>query len=333
MRLRASDAVNATMRIEELKQLCRAHLRGWVAASGCFLAEVFPERQIFVRELDRMSIYRLSRGAQVGLAAFAIMTSGWAIAVVIGLVFGGPAPRVREAGNVVAVKLELAPKPAAASLEAAAPPDPEDEVAAVADPAGEAAAEDEMGQVLTGPEVAGYGIFAPVDEPAAEAAGASLALSFPGEADHPCGSNHEPERPQAARGDAVDRLRNQLAAISERVFALATRGLGAPAPAEDAIPSARVTEEAGEAALAQMASLERHVDRLASGVTALRSAETELVLSIQPQLAYFIATAERVIERAGTDLDDVFQERTKPKRTAEGGPFIAAISGPLAAER
>ncbi len=107
------------MRIEELKRLCLARLRGCRTATERFIAETFPERQILIRELDRMSIYRLGRGAQLGVAAFAIMTSGWAIAVVIGLVFGGPPPRAREAGTVVAVKLEPAAKPPIIISEAA----------------------------------------------------------------------------------------------------------------------------------------------------------------------------------------------------------------------
>jgi murein DD-endopeptidase MepM/ murein hydrolase activator NlpD len=147
---------------------------------------------------------------------------------------------------------------------------------------------------------------------------------------------HVAEKAEQARGrgaDVLERLQAQLASVSERVFGLATRGLGAPAPAEDVRVAGSSGEEGEAAALAQMASLERHVDRLATGVSALHSAESELLREVQPQLAFFIATAERVIERAGMDLDDVFQERTKPRRTAEGGPFIAAISGPLAAER
>lgn len=330
--------MNATLRIEELRQLCRARLRAGTAAATRFLAETFPEWQILIRELGRMSIYRLGRGAQLSLAAFAIMTSGWAIAVVIGLIFGGPAPQGREVATVVAVKLEPALKPVAAAPEvAAAPPDPEDEASA-ADGSGADPIMDDVAAEAAIPAGAAEEAFEPADEPVDEhfaAAAADVRLDHPFEAQHACAREPEQhaEAPDDDGGAMIGRLRTQLAAISERVFALATRGLGAPAPAED-VRGARLTDEEGEAAaLAQMASLERHVDRLATGVSALRSAETELVRELQPQLAYFIATAERVIERAGMDLDDVFQERTKPRRTAEGGPFIAAISGPLAAER
>lgn len=189
----------------------------------------------------------------------------------------------------------------------------------------------------------------PVPEPAPEPAsvpGDLAAVAEPATAD-PAGLTidsadaeracaHVAEKAEQAQGrgaDVLERLQAQLASVSERVFALATRGLGAPAPAEDVRVAGSSGEEGEAAALAQMASLERHVDRLATGVSALHSAESELLREVQPQLAFFIATAERVIERAGMDLDDVFQERTKPRRTAEGGPFIAAISGPLAAER
>ena len=334
------------MRIEELKQLCLACLRECRVIATRFLTETFPERQILIRELDRMSIYRLGRGPQLGLAAFAIMTSGWAIAVVIGLVFGGPSPRPREVGTVVAVKLEPAVKPPISIPGAAAPPGPEpNDEAAVAEEvvsAGTAnggAAEvpvDVQGDVLFDVELANQAM-EPGEEPAArdgQTSKVGATVQHLADAARSCGHAAVPAAQAHREGDAVlDRLRTQLAAISERVFALATRGLGASAPAEDA-RGARIMEEEGEAAaLAQMASLERHVDRLASGVSALRSAENELLREFQPQLAYFIATAERVIERAGMDLDDVYQERTKPRRTAEGGPFIAAISGPMAAER
>lgn len=328
------------MRIEELRRLCRVRVRASGSAALRLVEESFPERQILIRQLDRISIYRLGRGAQLTMAAFAIVTAGWAVAVVIGLVFGGPAPRPRDAGTVVAVKLEPAGKapiivpreiPREVTREVAVPSDREDLAAAV-------------DEVATGAVVSG----APLDD-AAEPAQAPTAATGPvvAAAEQPVEAHRlchrEPEKepepepeqaPSAPKDDSVlDQLRSQLAAVSERVFALATRGLGAPAPAEDARNALSLEEEGEAAALAQMASLERHVDRLANGVSALRSAETELLREVQPQLAYFIATAERVIERAGMDLDDVFQERDKPRRTAEGGPFIAAISGPLAAER
>lgn len=354
-------------RIGELKQLCLARLRGWrsgaervlreiIAARlrAChggiarFFAKTFPERQILVRELDRISVFRLGRGLQLGLAAFAIIASGWAIAVVIGIVFAGPPGGGRDGATVVALELEPAPRSAPIIAEISAAPAAEAEPAAVVPvPAADPPLEDLAPELFQDEEPIEQAAAEPADEPAEELAEepaeeparaddreVSPAPADAGDAARSCAHLAEEARQRAGAGDAVlERLRTQLAAVSERVFALATRGLGAPAPAEDA-RHARGLEEAGEtAALAQMASLERHVDRLATGVSALRSAETDLLREVQPQLAYFIETAERVIERAGMDLDDVFQEGTKPRRSAKGGPFIAAISGPLAAER
>lgn len=318
------------MRIEELTRLCLMRVRASGSAALRLVEETFPERQILIRELDRISIYRLGRGAQLTMAAFAAVTAGWAVAVVIGLVFGGPAPRPRDAGIVVAVKLDPAGKPPII-VPRDIPREIPREVAVPSERDYLLAAVDEIAPLDDAAE--------PAQAPTAATNPAVAAVEQPVEARRLCHREPEPkpepeQTPSAPKDEAVlDRLRSQLAAVSERVFALATRGLGAPAPAEDARNALSLEEEGEAAALAQMASLERHVDRLASGVSALRSAETELLREVQPQLAYFIATAERVIERAGMDLDDVFQERDKPKRTAEGGPFIAAISGPLAAER
>ena len=349
--------MNASIRrIEELKQLCLARLRRCRYGAARFVAETFPERQILVREAGRISVYRLGRGAQLGLAGVAIMTSGWAITVVVGLVFASPSPRPREGSAVVALKLEP-PAPPVAMTTANPPRRGGDGLATVLPvPAAELPADDvaaetrgeaaPVEQAFSPAEPAPRPAFEPAAEPASEPGDMPAAVAEPATAD-PAGLTinsadaerscaHVAEKAEQARGQGgavLERLQAQLAAVSERVFALATRGLGAPAPAEDA-RAARTSGEEGEAAaLAQMASLERHVDRLATGVSALHSAETELLREVQPQLAFFIATAERVIERAGMDLDDVFQERTKPRRSAEGGPFIAAISGPLAAER
>lgn len=358
-------------RIGELKQLCLARLRGCrsgaervlgdiiaVRLRACrgsiarFLAKTFPERQILVRELDRISVFRLGRGLQLGLAAFAIVASGWAIAVVVGMVFAGQPGRGRDGSSVVALQLEPAPRraPVIAEIAAALPADGEP-AAVVPVPAAEPPLEDLAGELFedeepveqAAAEPAEEAAELPAGEPAGELAEASINADVRGvsaapadaaDAARSCAHLAEEARQRAGAGDAVlERLRAQLAAVSERVFALATRGLGAPAPAEDARHARGLEEEGETAALAQMASLERHVDRLATGVSALRSAETDLLREVQPQLAYFIETAERVIERAGMDLDDVFQEGTKPRRSAKGGPFIAAISGPLAAER
>jgi murein DD-endopeptidase MepM/ murein hydrolase activator NlpD len=347
--------VNASIRrIEELKQLCLARLRPCRRSTVRVLAEAFTERQILVRGAGRISVYRLSRGAQLGLAAAAIVTSGWAITVVVGLVLAGPAPRPREGPGVVALTLEP-PAPAAATTTASRLRHGNGEGAMVIPvPAAELPADDIPGetsgeavpvkQVFFPAQPAPRPVLEPAPGPASEpdqppaalaepASADPAALTVDADAERTCAHVADKAEPVAVQGaDVLERLQAQLAAVSERVFALATRGLGAPAPAEDA-GAARNAEEGEAAALAQMASLERHVDRLATGVSALHSAETELLREVQPQLAFFIATAERVIERAGMDLDDVFQERTKPRRSAEGGPFIAAISGPLAAER
>lgn len=335
-------------RIEELKQLCLARLRRCRCGAASFVAETFPERQILVREAGRISVYRLGRGAQLGLAAVAIMTSGWAITVVVGLVFASPSPRLREGSAVVALKLEPAALPAARAAENRPRRGGDQSSTVLAIPAAEPpapnmteAADETIGEEEPVEQAAVDAALEAFREPAPEpgalaemTADPRAVFAAPADAERSCAHVAEKAQQAAGQGGAVlERLQAQLAAVSERVFALATRGLGAPAPAEDA-RAARTSGEEGEAAaLAQMASLERHVDRLATGVSALHSAETELLREVQPQLAFFIATAERVIERAGMDLDDVFQERTKPRRSAEGGPFIAAISGPLAAER
>lgn len=331
--------MNASVRrIGELKQLCLARLRGYRDSAAHFLAEAFPERQVLIRALDRISVYRLGRRAQVGFAAFAIMTSGWAITVVVGLAFGGPSSRLREGTTVVALELEPATHPATVILDAAPSASDEDDLAAIVlDPLEDQATGDVAEQTAAWPSLDEQAAGEAVEEPVVEkrpAAGAGAIEAPPADTAQSCAHLAEQALRREGSGEAVlERLRTQLAAVSDRVFALATRGLGSPAPAEDTRHARGLEEEGEAAALAQMASLERHVDRLATGVSALRSAETELLREVQPQLAYFIATAERVIERAGMDLDDVFQERTKPRRAAEGGPFIAAVSGPLAAER
>ncbi|HSO43224.1 MAG TPA: hypothetical protein VLR47_10370, partial [Rhodospirillales bacterium] len=219
--------MNASMRIEELKQLCLACLRECRVIATRFLTETFPERQILIRELDRMSIYRLGRGPQLGLAAFAIMTSGWAIAVVIGLVFGGPSPRPREVGTVVAVKLEPAVKPPISIPGAAAPPGPEpNDEAAVAEKvvsAGTAnggAAEvpvDVQGDVLFDVELANQAM-EPGEEPAArdgQTSKVGATVQHLADAARSCGHTAVPAAEGPREGDAVlDRLRTQLAAIS-----------------------------------------------------------------------------------------------------------------------
>lgn len=281
-------------------------------------------------------------GAQVTLAAFAIITSGWAIAVIIGLVFAGPAQRPRETGVVVAVELQPAPKPPATAAHRGVSASHESRKVQIEAPPGPAL-DDPPDHVATTDETGGDDFEPAVEALAEDLAGDAVAEDLAAgastddahnlaEAARGCG--REQGRGGPVEGEAVlDRLRGQLAAVSERVFALATRGLGASPPAEDAGSGGSLDGDGEAAALAQVASLERHVDRLATGVSALRTAESELLREFRPQLAYFIATAERVIERAGLDLDDVFQERSRPRRTAEGGPFIAAVSGPMAAER
>lgn len=262
-----------------------------------WLVRAFPERQILIRELDRMSIYRLSRGTQAALAAVGIVMSGGTIAVVVALVFGAPPPRPREVSAVIANKLEVRATPGRSAGQ-----DKHEAVVIVA----EEGAEVELPISLSPP---------PADPAAGEP------------------SSDEEATAEVEIEAGNDRLRAQLAAIDDRVFALATRGLGALPTAEEA-RARRVTGAHGVAGVeTHVANIERQVERLASGVSALRDAEAVLLREIKPQLAFFISTAERVIERAGLDIDDVFHGQETPKHTAEGGPFVAAVSGPLAAER
>lgn len=324
-----------------------ARFRASAAEVRRALAVAFPERQILIRECGRMSIYRLSRTTQAAAATVAIVMSGFTVAVVVAIALAEPQARPNEVSAVIAVKLERSPPvtqhagdradrtPEAAETSAATMSVEPD--AAVAENA--RTAEKPISTAAAFPAPA-----APVKAPSAAGgsdAGSAISLSFKpntvtavavGSQREKAADAPDPLAPLDQNADG-ERLRAQLAAIDDRVFALATRGLGAPPAAEDA-RAARLAEAGGlDGVHAHVASIERHVERLANRVSALRSAENALVREVKPQLAYFIETAERVIERAGLDLDDVFRDGDVPKKTSAGGPFVAALSGPLAAER
>ncbi len=292
------------IRLDERLRHTRARGRAFAAVIRRVLARAFPERQILIRELDRMSIYRLSRGAQAATAAVAIVMSGGTIAIVIAIVLASPVSRPREVSAVIAAKLDT---PGVVARSAAEKP-----IEPIASPGAA--------------EVAAVKISIEQAEPATDTHVADVVPANLPEA------AEDAERKAAQEAEGA-RLRTLLAAIDDRVFALVTRGLGAPPAADDA-RAARIASEVGVGGVdAHVASIERHVERLATGVSALRSADSALVREMQPQLAYFIETAERVVERAGLDLDEVFHGGEVALRRAEGGPFVAAMNGPLAAER
>ncbi len=289
----------------------RDRCRAWLAPVGKYLAQAFPERQILVRELDRMSIYRLSRRLQALLVGIGILMSGGTIAVVIGVVAGVPNARPREVSAIIAANIEDDRAPARDSVERAGI---RADIATVggeprikATPSAQAAGDVDDAEAGD-PPVALAETFAP---PGVVAPAPALERSVPNE-----------------------RLKEKLAAIDDRVFTLATRGLGAPPPAEGARATQLGAANGSSETFARVARIERHVERLASGVSALRDSETALVRDIQPQLAFFISTAERAIERAGLDIDELSHAGFERKQIAEGGPFVAAgVGGPLAAER
>ncbi|MBL8661150.1 MAG: M23 family metallopeptidase [Rhodospirillales bacterium] len=295
----------------------RAHYSTFAGIIRRALTRAFPERQILIRELDRMSIYRLSRGVQAATAAIAIVMSGVTIAIVIAAVVASPLSRPREVSAVIAARIE-APRAPAPCTET---------------------------QHAEAAEVVGQSLEAEADEVNASFGSGEPASIFGGDGTASVDMAIEHAKPVTDIADIVDidggkageeaqgeRIRAQLAAIDDRVFALATRGLGAPPAADDA-RAARTAGGDRAGVDAHLASIERHIERLATGVSALKSADGALLREFQPQLAYFIQTAERVVERAGLDLDEVVHGGDVAPRRAVGGPFVAAVSGPLAADR
>ena len=329
------------MRLKDRAQHVQVRSRALAAKVRRALAATFPERQILIRECGRMSIYRLSQTTQAAVAAGGLVMSGLAVAVVVAIAPAEPDLHPSEVSAVITVRPD-SPVHADRLTVAKGFVD----FGAIAEVPAEQSVDTEPAGKMAPPEVAAGAISDPTKE--APASTASVATSD-GAANGRSTQGHTMPVMRNGGGDVAEeaadtvaqmdqmidgkRLREQLAAIDDRIFALTTRGLGAPPAAEDARAARLAATNGLDGMHAHVASIERHVDRLASRIAALRQTENALVREVHPQLAYFIETAERVIERSGLDLDDVFRDDDTLRKTHAGGPFVAAVRGPLAAER